>query len=42
MFQELFHDGGLYHAENSSLKSMDWFLYDRDLHHEIFNYDFSN
>ena len=36
--QNLFHDGDPYHAETSSLfcraKSMDWFLYDKDLRHE--------
>ena len=28
-FKALFHDGGSYQS-----KSMDWFLYDRDLRHE--------
>ena len=30
------HDGGPYHVEASPLqnKSMDWFLYDKDLLHE--------
>ena len=32
------HDGGPYHIETSPLisegKSVDWFLYDRDLRHE--------
>ena len=38
---KLFHDGGPYHIETAPLicadllcKSMDWFLYDRDLRHD--------
>ena len=34
----VFHDGGPDHNTNQSIdlqtNSMDWFLYDRDLHHE--------
>ena len=36
----LFHDGGAYYTETSPLiccKSMDWFLYDRDIRHERVN-----
>ena len=36
----LFHDGGPYHMETSpdlQSKSMDWFLYDRDLRRERAN-----
>ena len=35
-----FHDGGPYYTETSPLiccKSMDWFLYDRDIRHERVN-----
>ena len=33
---KLYHDRGLYNIENIDLlcKLIDWFLYDRDLHHE--------
>ena len=31
----LFHDGGTYHLV---CKSMDWFLYDRDVRHERFKH----
>ena len=33
VYIELFHDGGISHIEPSKL--MYWFLYDRDLRHEI-------
>ena len=40
----LFRDGGSYHKETNLLicnaKSLDWFLYDRDLHHERANLGF--
>ena len=40
----LFRDGGSYHKETNLLicnaKSLDWFLYDRDLHHERVNLGF--
>ena len=43
---KLFHDGSPYHIETSPLiwsidllsKSIDWFLYDRDLRHERVSY----
>ena len=38
---DLPYDGSPYHIENQSIdlqsKSMDWFLYDRDLRHERVN-----
>ena len=39
---KLFHDGGPYHIETSPLKSMGWFLYDRDLCHERVKQHLSN
>ena len=40
----LFRDGGPYHKETNLLifnaKSLDWFLHDRDLHHERVNLGF--
>ena len=37
--RSLVHDGCPYHIETESIlcKSMDWFLYDRDLRHERVN-----
>ena len=36
---KLFHDGCPYQIQNSQWKSMNWFLYDKDLGHEWVDFD---